>query len=613
MRGTGGTSRPGKEAFRLHPNQEKIRAQTALDRGAALAVIVFIGLLALFPLRNNDIWWHLAVGKALAGSGHFITTDPFTFTRAGTPWVPHAWLSGLLLYAVHAGSGALGLLVLRAVAVVAVFGVVLGLVRRLGVSWALAAPVVLLAALNAHSRFIVRPHLFEYVMVVLLLGHLLTTRDGRRYFAVPVLLQLAWVNLHASFYLGVGLVALFYGGEWLSHRLAGPLKTEGFLDANAIAWKRVGLLLASMIAVSFVNPSPAGFVLQPLNAEHRELLTAYTLEWRSPFDEAMRGAAFHPYYELLLALSAAAFALSVKRLRLTSLLIVGFFAVLSLKAHRFRVEFALAAVPLVVDQIRISPVTGRARKWLAAGAGRWNRAPHAACIVLAAALMVTARDRVTIGGTVSDRFPHAAFDFVRQNGIARRSFHSVGHGSFLLWDLYPERKAFIDGRNIDAVLHREFLACQTTSAGFNTTINKYRLDGFILPSPEKSDGGMRRTHDFLIQSRGWALVYMDRNAYVYAKRNTVPDAWLGEHAYRLYHPVTFPRLRFTAAQADTLRAELERAVATDPRYTRPLLDSGRFHAVLGDKEKALDLIDRALHVDSKNPEARALKRSLGRR
>lgn len=379
--------------------------QTRLDHAVAVAVTVFVCLAALFPIRNNDIWWHLAVGREMLRAGAFITEDPFSFTLAGTPWVPHAWLSGLLFYAVHAVSGALGLLVLRAALVTTIFLLLWKLLRRLGVSLTLAAPVVLVAALNMQSRFILRPHLFEYLLMVLLLGHLLCTREhrGARFFVLPVAVQLLWVNLHASFYLGIVLVVLFYTGEWLSSRLG----LRGFLPA--VDWRRVALLLVLMTAVSFVNPSPWDFVSQPLDTERRELLTAYTLEWRSPFAPAMKQAPFHPYYEMLLVFAAAAFLMSWRRLRLSSLLIVGFFAVLSLNAHRFRVEFALAAVPLVLGQIGVSPVTERFRRTLV---GRRRMIAHGACVILALVLGVTARDRITIDGAVSDRFPTQAFDFV---------------------------------------------------------------------------------------------------------------------------------------------------------------------------------------------------------
>jgi hypothetical protein len=446
-------------------------------------------------------------------------------------------------------------------------------------------------------------------LIVLLIGCLIApgTRRGVRFFLLPVALQLLWVNLHASFYLGPLIVLLFFLGEWLNNRM--PQLGDG-VSNSPVEWKRVGPLLLLMVAVSFVNPTPIETVLQPLSAENRELMTRYTLEWRSPFDPAMRGGAFHPYYEFLLAITAIAFALAGRSVRLSSLLLVGFFAVLSLKAHRFRVEFALVALPLVLDQLRAVPLVDSLGTKLRRARGTTGLAPFVIAVVASILLVFTARDRVEIGKSVSDRFPNEAFRFARDAGVAKRSFHTIGFGSYLIWELYPERQAFIDGRNLSPGLHEDFLTAQTNSAGFNGTIRKYDLDAFVLPVPERSDGGITNVHHFLIGSNGWSLVHIDANAYVYVMNRTVPESWLQQHAYRLYHPLTFARLTTLPRPLGRLADELTRAQEEAPQYVRVLLDSGRFYGAVGEVDRARALVDRALALEPSNDEALSLRALL---
>jgi hypothetical protein len=597
------------------PRRPSSAGDSAWPRAAEYAVAagawLFVVLISLFPIRNNDIWWHLAVGRELVRTHHFITRDPFMFSVVNAPWVPHSWLAGLFFYAVERAASFGGLVVLRAAIVGGIFAWVLRLLRRLGVSWTLAAPLFLVAALCAHSRFILRPHLFEYLFVVALLSFLIGTdeRRGLRFYAIPVALQILWVNLHASFYLGFLIVGLFYAGEWLSAAMSKAIGSEGFRRGRPLEWRRGVLLLALLAVASLANPSPLQFLVQPLGGEQRELLRQYTLEWRTPFDPALRTAAFHPYYEILLAAAVLVFALSLRRLRITALLIVGTFAAMSLAAHRFRVEFSVAAVPLLLDQFRLSPVMGAWRR-RAARSLVWRRVPYAAAVLVSLLLVFTARDRVAIDGAVSGRYPDDAFAFVVKNDVAKRSFHSVAFGSYLTWALYPDRQTFIDGRNIDASVYRDFLACQTNSAGFNRVIRKYDLDGFILPAPELSDGGMRNVHNFLIDSRSWSLAHIDRNGYVYVRNKAVSDAFLAENAYRFYHPLTFARARFSSAQVDSLATELARAVDSDSLYTRPLLDSARFYAALGNRASAAKALARVLSLDPGNAEARSMQRTL---
>ncbi len=576
-----------------------------IDRVVGAALLVVIASFSLFALRDNDIWWHMAVGKALVQTRHWITHDPFLFSMPGLPWVSHAWLPEILFYAVYVAFSPVGLVVLRAVIVVTIFALLFRHLRLRGVSLTLASPVALLVVLNAHSRFLLRPYLFEYVFIVLLLGFLISHRGpGRRFYLFPVVLQIVWVNVHASFYLGPVIVFLFYLGEWFN----GRLKALGDgITKDPVVWKPVVVLLLLMIGASFINPSPVEIVLQPLRAEEREILTRYTLEWLSPFDPAIREGAFHPYYEWLLALAVLTFLLAGKRVRLSSLFLVGLFAALSLEAHRFRVEFALVALPLVLDQLSVIPLVIYVKKKLSGGGPSRARWPYVVSLLVAALLVYTARDRIRIEGAVSSRFPDDAFRFVRAAGVATRSFHPVGFGSYLAWALYPERKAFIDGRMVSVALHEDFLNCQTTSAGFNGTIRKYALDSFILPAPEQSDGGMTRLHQFLIDSRGWSLVHIDPVACVYVRDDTVPAAWLGEQAYRLYHPLTFARLPSLPEPVDRVASELERAARDAPGYARVFMDSARFYGATEQMGRAREAIARALELEPDSPEARSIR------
>jgi hypothetical protein len=66
-----------------------------LTRTQTFAGILLFGLLAM-TARNAvdpDLWWHLRTGQWIMETGHIPRSDPFSFTRAGSPWVSHEWLS----------------------------------------------------------------------------------------------------------------------------------------------------------------------------------------------------------------------------------------------------------------------------------------------------------------------------------------------------------------------------------------------------------------------------------------------------------------------------------------------------------------------------------------
>ncbi|HXW16255.1 MAG TPA: hypothetical protein VEN79_17235, partial [Terriglobia bacterium] len=78
--------------------------------GVLLAGCMFV------PLRNfsvdPDIWWHIKVGATLLSTHRFPTTDPYSFTAAGSPWIAYEWLGELLLGAVQRAWGLSGLMAL---------------------------------------------------------------------------------------------------------------------------------------------------------------------------------------------------------------------------------------------------------------------------------------------------------------------------------------------------------------------------------------------------------------------------------------------------------------------------------------------------------------------
>lgn len=585
--------------------------QSSIDVAAASIVLAFACLVSLFAVRNNDIWWLLAVARRMIETRSFITKDPFTFTVAGEPWAPQSYLAALLFYAVHGATSAWGLIVVRAALVTAIFTVSMLTINRVGVSWALASPVVLVALLNAHSRFLVRAHLFEYLFLVLLVAFLLSSarRRGKSFFVIPVVLQLLWVNTHPSFIIAPVLTALFFAGEWLSGMLAKRTSIVRPYAKSGYDWRRVGLLIALMTAACFVNPSPGLFLAQPLGSEQRELISRFTLEWRSPFDPALRGGAFHPYYEIFLGVAAFAVVLSLRRFVLAPALLIAATAYLSFQAHRFRVEFALVSLPMIFVLLASSSLVRAVGRHLSK-VPRSGLASRSIAVVATIVLIVTATDRVSIGEAVADRYPTRVFEFVRSEDIAHRPYHTIGHGSYLLWKLYGVRYSFIDGRNFDPALYRDFIECQIRDDARRRIVSKYDLDAFILPPGEVADAGVRRIHRWLAGRDDWALCYLDRQAWIYVRRDEVAPEWLDDNEYLAYHPMTLRNRQMRQEEMLKALADLERAVTVAPDYPLIRIDLALVYAALGDVAAASEEVDTTLEIDPNNKAALELKERL---
>jgi tetratricopeptide (TPR) repeat protein len=397
---------------------------------------------------------------------------------------------------------------------------------------------------------------------------------------------------------------LFAGGQLISSVFASGRKTAarsqrasdppGQAAAGVEAgWKPLAILLLIMMAVSFVNPSPGEFVLQPLVGEQRELVTERTIEWRSPFDPVIRGGAFHPYYEIYLALALLTIALSLQQKRFSAVLLVGLFAYLSLQAHRFRVELVLLTLPFLLIALRDAASYPAVASFISRRNGNGPIAAKALAIALVVVLVFFARDRFVFGLGISARHPSKAMNFIRNEDIAHRPFHTIGFGSYLLWKLYPDRRSFIDGRNFHAGLYRDFIACQSNVTEFQRVIETYGLDAFLLPVPGRSDSGIKNLHVALDRYNQWSLVHVDSIAYVYVNGASVSPGWLERNEYRYYRPLTFASSPPDSQALPRVAADIERILQGEPNLANLWADLAMTRMRMKQAQPALDAMSRA--------------------
>src|SRR5688572_33360769 len=88
-------------------------------------------LLELQPLKDNSFFTHIATGRLILDRGSVPSTDPYTFTAAGEPWVVQSWLVSVLYATAESLAGINGVRL--------VVGALAGFLAALG--WRLLRPV----------------------------------------------------------------------------------------------------------------------------------------------------------------------------------------------------------------------------------------------------------------------------------------------------------------------------------------------------------------------------------------------------------------------------------------------------------------------------------------
>src|SRR5258708_23339398 len=218
-----------------------------LSTGRVFLALLFLGLFAMAArnVTDPDLWWHLKTGQLIADHHSVPHADPFSFTRAGEPWVAHEWLTELLLYELQRAAGWGGLIVVFAAILCAAFFL---LYLRCGPNPYAAGVATLCGAWATMPVWGVRPQVLSLLLTSLWLLILERSERNPKVLWCTLPLTLLWVNLHAGFALGLALSALFLAGEWIEHALGRSQQSSPRL------WTSAFILLLDLLIVP-LNPN----------------------------------------------------------------------------------------------------------------------------------------------------------------------------------------------------------------------------------------------------------------------------------------------------------------------------------------------------------------------
>jgi hypothetical protein len=180
---------------------------------ALLPLWVGAAVYALFLLAGNrllidpDTLWQITVGQWIIDHGAVPTTDIYSFTMRGQPWISTQWLAQVMFAKTYALFGWSGPVVLASMAIAATFALLATfLSRRLADSTTLVFVAAALALTVPH--LLARPHALALPVMVAWVGGLIAAADRREAPSFALLPLIAvWANLHGGFVFGIMIVA----------------------------------------------------------------------------------------------------------------------------------------------------------------------------------------------------------------------------------------------------------------------------------------------------------------------------------------------------------------------------------------------------------------------
>lgn len=499
------------------PQTEQTQASAAVTKNAAwLAALkwpfsfpAMLGALlvgAIFYFGRNffivdpDVWWHVKTGQLILATHHWPTTDPYSFTAHGQPWMAYEWGGEVLLGWVSriGGVRALDFLLIGLGAAVMIALYVLGTIRS-GKSKAGFLAAALLLPLATPS-FTLRPQMLGYLFLVLTLIALELFRQGKRWAAwtLPALM-LAWENTHGSFIIGLGVIFLCW--------ICGLVEFQkGSIEAKRWSPKErrsLSLIFLLCLGVLPITPYGTRLAAYPFNMAFLQPLNVANIQEWQPMPFQILGA------KIFLALVLGFFVVQMAfkfRWRIEELVLLVGAVAMACVHRRFLLLFVPFAVPLLATvAARRLPLYHREKDKYAVNA------LFIAGVV--AAMLYYLPTRAGLGAKLAEKYPVHAVEYLQNHPVSGRMFNDYAFGGYLIRSGY---RTFIDGRGDlferGGVL-ADYMRLVDLKPGGLDVLRRYQIESCLLQRDEP-------LATILLAVPGWKRVYADNTSALFVRTAT---------------------------------------------------------------------------------------------
>lgn len=477
-------------------------------------------------LKEPDVWWMLRTGEWIVQQGEVITKDYFSFTFYEESWINVKWLFEVILYGFAQVGGPEFTPIIQCL----VYGLLfIFLEKRYRLNsqmeseaaWRTTAFTLIgiIALIAIEFRMLGRPEMISHLFSVIFL---LVFENYRKspsaiiWWLLPI--QVLWVNLHEAYGIGLVMVVTMLIGSFIDRYFS-----------NKALDKR--LIIASLFTILAIGINPRGLkmILHPFEIFSQVGLNKYTIELVGFTDSLFwRKEAYLLLVFFVLGVIALIQTIGGKKNSIKVLIIsygsgwLGLFVLffyLGFTAYRNIPFFIIFTTPLIATLIynKGLSLSHQLKNSLLALVALILIGLY--CLIITNTYYNLTNRKATYGLKVSTKSnPVGVADFLQKLSLNGNGFSDYLTSSYLMWDLRPNFKTYIDLRDLD-VFSKSFFDNYLEISGkpelFEIEDEKYDFNYAIVYSA-KFDG----LHHYLDRSKEWEMVYADNIAALYLKRNS---------------------------------------------------------------------------------------------
>lgn len=448
---------------------------------------------------DPDLWHEMSLFRQTLIEGRVPTEDRFAYTPTVSPSIHHEWGSGAIFYAVVMSSGATGVIRFKYALVAAVIAAMYWCARQRGTSAAVFCTVApAMALFSSYGFTTIRAQMFTLLLLAIMLCLLERDRRGHRWWiALWLPLHVLWLNVHAGFVVGAGLMAI--------HAVEQILRRQPFWHFVPIGAALAGLVFAN----------PYGGLYLPYLMHGLTMARPLIVEWQPLWQHD--GRVFGLF--LLSLLPVACAVRSVGWRRCTGILVLAATAYAALKHTRHLSLYCVVwtcYVPGYLQQTRFG-------EWVDDTFQRYGRLVtqiSVAVTVLCLFRIIPATPWQLIIPDTNEHaaeglvcYPVGAVQYLSDSQFQGNVMLPFEVGGYAMWKLHPRAKVSLDGRYEVAYqpgILEEHLLLFRAKSGWQDVLTKYPTDVVVIPCLSRLSAAMP-------SMIGWTRVYHDGVYEIYTR------------------------------------------------------------------------------------------------
>jgi len=538
-------------------------------------------------IPSSDLWWHLGVGRYILTNRVIPTTECFSYTAPGFPWLNHSWLADIIFFLLYQACGLTCLHIIKIIIICISFGLMIQLGKNQGTTYIACIIAACMALISAHGKwfFDVRPYIFTYLLAALFYYLLESARNKPKLLWLLPLIMLLWVNLHGGFLVGFFILIVFWADSgW--QRIKGKSSDFALL----------GIITLLCLLITGINP--AGYGIWKLFMGSREVAGLLN-EWESPLATQW----FYPYYAYLFMVFLGFLLLPRKNIR-ESLIFI-FFGGLSLSSIRHVPLFCLLSVPFCAKFLNFI-WEQTIKNWV----DKINQVYKQTLIFLALLCLIIYSGLYFKNFSLEtrsmewDMFPHEGVKFLHSNRLPLKIFNPYEWGGYLILKA-PQYPVFIDGRVNSAYpdqLYFEALTVMFANNGWERILNQYRVDLVICNLWQLCNGQLLPLK--IARDPNWEIIYQDPLCKIFL-RKTAKIKLKSLGIEKLHYPPTLYRYYDLGIKSiknkslDQAETYFQKALTLNPRYVPALINWGYVSLLKGNGIQGVNLFQKALGIAPK--------------